>query len=100
MQETERDVMKELTTESVRNGEENLHESSEKKKVKADVVPKSTTLKTGTHLGNQSQNKNIFLNKFISNSTKNSNEIQEPKLQKFDFAVKNRDQTNETPKQL
>lgn len=36
------------------NGEENLHESSEKKRVKADTVPKTGAIKTGTNLGHSS----------------------------------------------
>jgi hypothetical protein len=54
------------------NGEENLHESSEKKRVVGN--PKTGGIKTGTHLGHENQSKNIFLNKFVCNSTKNSRE--------------------------
>lgn len=48
------ETIHDLNSTSVRNGEENLNESSEKKKMKADVVPKSTSIKTGTHLGQRS----------------------------------------------
>lgn len=68
------ELVHDMNSTSFRNGEENLNDSSEKKKMKADVVPKSTAIKTGTHLGQRAQSKNIFLSKFVSNSTKNSND--------------------------
>lgn len=67
------------------NGEENLNESSEKKRVKADTVPKTGVIKTGTNLAQSSQSKNIFLNKFVCNSTKNKQE--EVNQNKFDFRL-------------
>lgn len=79
------ELVRDMNSNSFRNGEENLNDSSEKKKMRADVVPKSTTIKTGTHLGQRGQSKNIFLSKFVSNSTKNSNDPVE--RQRFDFAL-------------
>ena len=82
------------TSQTFRNGEENLHESSEKKGMKADSVPKSGAIKTGTHLGQGSQSKNIFLNKFVCNSTKNQKEM-DNKQAKFDFEVPIGDSVND-----
>lgn len=49
-------------------GEENLAPSSEKKRhdkvLNGDKIPKTGGMKTGTHLGQNSSSKNIFLNKF------------------------------------
>ena len=57
-------------------GEENLAPSSEKKRedkvLNGDKIPKTGGMKTGTHLGQNSSSKNIFLNKFQCNSTRNN----------------------------
>ena len=51
-----------------KQGEENLAPSSEKKRsdkvLNGDKIPKTGGMKTGTHLGQNSSSKNIFLNKF------------------------------------
>jgi hypothetical protein len=72
-----------------------LLESSEKKRVKADAVPKTGAIKTGTHLGQSTQNKNIFLNKFVCNSTKNQ---QDNGKTKFEFGKEEKDENDQTPK--
>jgi len=63
------------------NGEENLAPSTEKKQ--GCVIPQA--VKTGTHLGANGQQKNIFLNKFQCNSTRNSQSNNRYKEQNFNF---------------
>ena len=52
--------------DDIQNGEENLKESSEKKKNRLyhKTIPKTQTMKTGTHLGHNLSTQNIFLSKF------------------------------------
>lgn len=89
-------------------GEENLAPSTEKKYDKNHLnsdLPKTGGMKTGTHLGQHSQTKNIFLNKFKCESTRNNQRyanIQEDhELGKHPaFSFKNIDDSNQKKEDL
>ena len=44
-------LFEEMNEQNIKNGEENLMESSEKKREQGEKMPKAVGIKTGTHLG-------------------------------------------------